>query len=441
MASILLIDDEQSFTTGIAELLRALNHSVTVADSLSTARSVLDQQPWDVMLIDLMLPDGNGLELLDELGDARPRQVVIITGHPGIKSTIRQLHGPGLRYLTKPLDVKEVTAIVDAIDTDDDDSQHTLHFGLLVGESKPMQALYEQIRQVAPTDTTVLINGESGTGKELVAEAVHRESGRSGAFVPVNCGALTRDLIASELFGHEKGSFTGAARRHVGTFERAQRGTLFLDEITEMPIEQQPHLLRALETQRITRVGGETEITYDARIVTASNRDLAEAIESGALREDLYFRLNIFPIQMPPLRERRGDVALLAQSFLDQLNRKYQTEKTLDEAAIKRLEAWHWPGNVRELLHTVHRCYIASPGEDATLQIPEKFASDVIASKAGALAPGRSIKQVEKELILSTLEHFDGNRQAAAETLGVSLKTLYNRLTEYDKEKEKQAES
>ncbi len=433
MASILLIDDEQSFAAGVAELLRVQGHSVVTADSLSAARQVLDQQSWDLMLIDLMLPDGNGLELLDELGDARPKQVVIITGHPGIKNTIRDLHGPGLGYLTKPIDVKEIISIADGLE-EARESGVELHFGVLVGESAPMQALYEQIRQVAPTDTTVLINRESGTGKELVARALHTQSRRPGQFLAINCGALSKDLVASELFGHEKGSFTGANKRHVGAFERATTGTLFLDEITEMPIEQQPHLLRALETQTITRVGGEAEIPYDARIVTASNRDLGSAIEDGVLREDLYFRLNIFPISLPPLRERKSDIGLLAGEFLAQLNRKYGAQKVLDADGVGRLEAWHWPGNVRELQHTVHRCFITTTAPDAVLEIPEKFAVDVAGSKADPLAPGRSIKQVEKDLILNTLAHFEGNRAAAAETLGISLKTLYNRLTEYDQD-------
>ncbi len=436
MASIVLVDDEQNFLLATSELLRAQGHSVVTADSLATARKVLAQQPCDQLLIDLMLPDGNGLELLDELGSARPRQVVIITGHPSIKSTIHLLHGPGLRYLTKPIDIKELLSLSALLDTDDQATAGaTYHFGLLVGDSAPMQRVYEDIRQVAmASDTAVLISGATGTGKELIAEAIHKQSGRSGDFVPVNCGALSKELIASELFGHEKGSFTGANKRHIGMFERAEGGTLFLDEITEMPIDQQPHLLRALETRRITRVGGEQEIAYEARIICATNRNLAEAIEANILREDLYFRLSIFPIELPSLSERPEDIAPLANAFLQQLNCKHGMRKILSADALARLQAWHWPGNLRELKHTIHRSFVSTVGNTAELRIPDRFAGDLLGAKATSLSPGRSIQDVEQELILRTLKHYGGDKKAAAETLGISLKTLYNRLESYELE-------
>ena len=298
-----------------------------------------------------------------------------------------------------------------------------------------MREVFDQIRQVAPMDCTVLINGESGTGKELVARAIHRASRRSGALVPVNCGALTQELIASELFGHEKGSFTGANRRHLGVFERATGGTLFLDEITEMPIAQQPHLLRALETRRVTRVGGEAELPFDARVVTASNRSIAQSLDEGRLREDLYFRLSVFPIALPALRERMEDVPLLANAFLDELNEEQGTAKRFSERGMDRLMAWHWPGNVRELRHAVHRAFIVTPEPCGELRIPDSVSVTPVASDDG-LRAGRSIRDVERQLIECTLDHLGGDKRASAEMLGISLKTLYNRLAEWSQEAE-----
>ncbi len=433
MASILLVDDEQSFLQSTSEILSLHEHTVVTADCIGSASQIIAEREFDVLLVDLMLPDGSGLELLEKFGDKRPRQVIVITGQPGIKNVIQDLHGPGLDYLIKPLDLSELLQLVErGTKREEDGSTAMLHSGLLVGESSVMLRVYEQIKQVSLTDTTVLITGESGTGKELVAEAIHLQSRRTGEFVPVNCGALTSELLASELFGHEKGSFTGANKRHIGVFERAEQGTLFLDEITEMPIEQQPHLLRALESNRITRVGAEKETAFNSRVVTASNRNLAEAIEDGALREDLYFRLSIFPINLPPLRERKGDISLLAALFLDKLNERYSTSKSLSSQSLAYLEAWHWPGNVRELKHIIHRYYISSPEADAQIDLPERFAMDMSTNRGDALLPGRSIQEVEKELILNTLEHCNGDKPAAAEMLGVSLKTLYNRLASYE---------
>ncbi len=437
MAAVLLIDDEASFTSALAELLRAHDHSVVTADSLGAARATLarSDQSWDLLMIDLMLPDGNGLELLDEVDRELVGQTVVMTGHHSIKSAIKHLHGPGIQYLTKPIEFAELQRILDQVEPDDqaDGGQPTLHFGCLIGESEVMQALYAQIEQVAPTDTTVLINGESGTGKELVAEAVHTASKVPGPFLPVNCGALSSELVASELFGHEVGSFTGARKRHLGVFERASEGTLFLDEITEMPLDQQPHLLRAIESGQIARVGGEALIPVAPRLVAASNRNLGEAIAEGALREDLYFRLSVFPVQVPPLRERRDDVPILASEFLRRLNLKYGTAKNLGEEALERLCQWSWPGNVRELKHLMHRAYIGTPAQDGVLLIPERL-EDPIARSNAAIEPGRTVRDVERELILATVRHFDGNRKEAAQMLGISIKTLYNRLTGYQKD-------
>lgn len=433
MAHVLVVDDEEAFTTGMARYLRSQGHSVTCANGVSAARQALGEQPPAVVLLDLMLPDGSGLDLFDDFADRRPEKIIIVTGHSGIKSLIGDVAGDGVAYMQKPVEPRELLGVINALTSDDEDEPDgdRAHFGLLVGESAAMRAVYEQIEKVAGTDSTVFVQGESGTGKELVADAIHRLSKRRGAFVPVNCGGLTKDLVSSQLFGHEKGSFTGASARHIGLFERANGGTLFLDEITEMPVDMQTQLLRVLETGKVLRVGGAEEIDVDARLVAATNRDPAEAVDEGQLREDLYFRLRVFPIVLPPLRERGDDIELLANWFLDELNVKNSTEKQLAPDALEALQRHTWPGNVRELKHTVHRAYIMADDDD--LVLPDRLDDDLPGDIEG-LRVGRSIADVEKDLIVATLEHFDGDKKRAAASLGISLKTLYNRLKEYEEE-------
>lgn len=430
MANILIVDDEPGFTSGISEYLRLQKHVVVTANSLSTARDLIGKQLPEVLLLDLMLPDGNGLELLDEFKSERPQQIILITGHSGIKSLIGGMAGEGVSYLKKPIEPRELLGMIDSVAevspaTSDDAAAN---FGVLVGESAAMSALYKEIRQVARTDSTVFVQGESGTGKELVADAIHRVSERRGPLVPVNCGGLSKDLVSTQLFGHEKGSFTGANKRHVGFFERANDGTLFLDEITEMPLEMQTHLLRVLETGKVLRVGGENEVPVNARLIAATNRDPAQAVRDGALREDLYFRLRVFPIELPPLRERQGDVTRLAEFFLAGHNKKNETNKIFSAEALIAFEEHNWPGNVRELKHTIHRAYILAEGD--VIEAAQRFDEEPLSDIEGVRA-GRSIADVEKDLILKTLNHLGGDKKAAAASLGVSLKTLYNRLSDY----------
>jgi DNA-binding NtrC family response regulator len=308
-------------------------------------------------------------------------------------------------------------------------------FGRLVGRSKPMLEVYDLISRVAPTEATVLITGESGTGKELVAETLHRCSARKDAvMLPVNCGAVSPGLIESELFGHERGSFTGAERQRKGYFERANGGTLFLDEVTEMPIELQVKLLRVLETGTVLRVGGNESIPVDVRVVAATNRDPAEAVKAGKLREDLYYRLNVFPIPLPPLRQRTGDVELLAQHFLAQLNREAGSAKTWSRAALERLRRNGWTGNVRELRNVVQRAFILGDDEipAEVLPLPAESAHAQDGAPVLHVRVGTSIEQAEERLILATLEMTGGDKRKAAEVLAISLKTLYNRLNVYD---------
>ncbi|MBT8421647.1 MAG: sigma-54 dependent transcriptional regulator [Gammaproteobacteria bacterium] len=429
MKTVLIVDDDDDFADGLAQLIRLKGHNCATAGTLEEARQALDKQAPSLLLLDLILPDGSGLELLEDIGDNRPERIVLITGHSAITQFVNSVAGPGISYLTKPVETQEVFSILDSLSAGGyaDDSDQPA-FGLLIGSSDAMQKVYQQIRQVAPTESTVFVQGESGTGKELIAEAVHRESGLSGPFVPVNCGGLTPELIGSELFGHEKGSFTGAAKQHKGYFERAAHGTLFLDEITEMPMDMQTQLLRVLESNRFTRVGGTQEIDCTARLVAATNRDPAVAVQENKLREDLYFRLQVFPIRLPKLAARNNDLAELAQHFLDALNSRNAQNKAFADGFIDSLQEHTWPGNVRELKNVIARQYILSDGD--TVAPPDSF--DAPLSGTAAPAVGQSIRDVEKQLIMSTLEHFDGDKKATAATLGVSLKTLYNRLKDYE---------
>jgi len=303
-------------------------------------------------------------------------------------------------------------------------------FGDLYGASPAMQEVYRRIAKVAPTMATVFITGESGSGKEIVADAIHRRSDRANfPFLAVNCGAIPGNLIEAELFGYEKGAFTGAARMHRGCFERTEGGTLFLDEVTEMAPEMQVRLLRVLETGRYTRVGGEQELRTRVRVIAATNRDLQEAVRTGQLREDLMYRLAVFPIDVPPLRERDGDAELLAEHFLRHLNEADGTHKAFSRQAIALIRSYRWPGNVRELKNAVQRAYIMSDdiveidfvGTEGTAPVGECLRVPV----------GTPLAEIERQAIHSTLDLCEGNKRRCAEMLGVSLKTLYNRLAEY----------
>ena len=307
-----------------------------------------------------------------------------------------------------------------------------LCFGLLYGSSTGMQQVYGLIERVAHTEATVLIVGESGSGKELVANTIHRMSARAKQpFVAVNCGAIPATLIEAELFGYEKGAFTGAAKTHRGYLERASGGTLFLDEISEMPPEMQVRLLRVLETGTFCRVGGDQEIRAGARIMAATNRDPATAVADNRLREDLMYRLAVFPINLPPLRARGDDVELLARQFLAELNTEAGTEKTFSAASLLLLRSHAWPGNVRELRNCVQRAFIMADGEVELKELASVQRSAVSDGSCLKFSIGTSLAAMERETIFATLDHCSGNKRRAAEVLGVSLKTLYNRLAAY----------
>src|SRR6185436_7591863 len=321
------------------------------ACNLRDARTQVSNRIPDVALVDLYLPDGSGIDLLKDLELGTTTEVVLMTGHADVESAVQALRLGASDYLTKPLDIGRLKSIlanvasvqqppVQAAAAPQEEVQQADRLGLLLGASGPMQAVYEMLNRVAPTDASVFLIGESGTGKDLAAQTLHMLSHRSKApFMPLNCGAISPTLIESELFGHERGSFTGAARRHKGYFERSHMGILFLDEITEMPIELQVKLLRVLETGQLNRIGGDQPVEVDVRVIAATNRDPQKAVNDGKLREDLLYRLQVFPILMPPLRERGDDTHLLATYFLDQLNERQGTTKQFTEESMERLRS------------------------------------------------------------------------------------------------------
>jgi DNA-binding NtrC family response regulator len=443
--SALVVDDDCDFRHSVALLVEREGFVVREADSLAAARVRLDEAGADIVLIDLSLPDGDGLDLSkDEAGAVAA--FVVITGNASIDSAVDALRRGALDYLTKPVDrprlqsvlahVRRAANLRAEVASLRGELRELGRFGSLVGRSKVMQEVYDLISRVAPTDASVLVLGESGTGKELVAQTIHALSRRKSApFVAVNCGAISPTLIESELFGHERGSFTGADRRRQGVFEQADGGTLFLDEISEMPVELQVKLLRVLESRAVTRVGSTESLPVDVRIVSASNRDPKQAVANGALREDLLYRLEVFPIHLPPLRERGDDVIVLAEQFLLELNRREGSEKRWSDAALQRLRELPWPGNVRELRNVVERTAILSDAWIGVEALPDPLrdasSSDSSPSVVAGIPVGESIAEVERRLILATLEHVDGNKKRAAEILGISLKTLYSRLAVY----------
>ena len=449
MPHALLVDDDADTLASLEELIAREGFTVATASSLNAAREQMILQRPDVVLLDLVLPDGDGMDLFQDVESRATTEVVMITGHASIETSIEALRLGAADYLIKPVNIKQLKAILSRVARPTDlkkeinalrgELRSLGRFGRLLGSSSAMQSVYDQIQRVAPTVATVLITGESGTGKELVAQTLHDLSRRrKNPFIPVNCGAISPQLIESEVFGHEKGSFTGAIREHKGYFERANGGTLFLDEITEMPVELQVKLLRVLKEGTFMRIGSDREIEIDVRIIAATNRVPEEAVAEGKLREDLLYRLQVFPLHLPPLREREADVKLIAEQFLKDLNQAEDTAKYFVPEAQDLLMEWHWPGNVRELRNVVQRAYIMS--DDAIIPACVPLESGRARKNNGGpflqVRVGSTVAEVERTLTMATLQQCGGVKEKAAQMLGVSLKTLYNRLREYDSQRE-----
>ncbi|HEY7921824.1 MAG: sigma-54-dependent transcriptional regulator [Burkholderiales bacterium] len=442
MPHALIVDDDTNFQEGLAQVVEREGFTAATATTLADARAELAHAVPDAVLLDLNLPDGSGMELLEELSGNGSPEVILITGQASVETAIEALRRGAADYLTKPVDFARVKTVLANLSRTRElkreigslrgELRKLGRFGPLIGSSEGMQRLYDFLPRIAASDASVLVLGETGTGKDLVAQAIHSMSRRAKeAFVPVNCGAVSPTLIESELFGHERGSFTGADRAHRGFFERANRGTLFLDEITEMPPELQVKLLRVLETGTLNRVGGTDMIHVDIRVIAATNRRPDEAIAAGKLREDLLYRLNVLPVELPPLRERRDDIELLAEHFIDELNKESGTAKRFTAAALQRLRTHSWPGNVRELRNVIHRAYILAENDIGVDALPLGVIEDAPGSSGLMLKVGTSIAEAERRLILATLEHFEGDKKRTASMLQISLKTLYNRLNVY----------
>ena len=431
---VLLVDDNANLVASARKLLEMSGAEVQVAGTDRQARNALDNGEYGLVMVDLMLPDGSGLDLVNDYYESlEDTRFVLMTGHPRLAEAAKTACPPSVAFLSTPFSAGELveclerampTSGVACSDAGDDP------FSRWIGSSTAMDQVKRQIRSVAPLNTTVFLLGESGTGKEFAAEAIHRLSGREGPFLTINCGAIPESLIANELFGHEKGSYTGANRAQPGLFERAEGGTVLLDEVTELPLEHQPHLLRVLETRTVTRIGGGKPIPIDVRVVAATNRVDQPLVQDKVLREDLFYRLMVFPIVLPPLRERTGDIPEIVQSVLEAWNSEHGTNVTCTPDIMERLEEHDWPGNGRELKHTVQRLAILSGGGE--IVDPPDFFDDFVGNGGGPGVPvGTSIRELERRLIVATLEHFNGDRTRTAATLGISQKTLYNRLKSY----------
>jgi DNA-binding NtrC family response regulator len=424
----------------------------------------LNAMPVHVLVTDLMMPRMDGFELLKRLnsqGGAPP--AIVLTAFGNIETAIQTIHDLGaFWFMEKPIQPSALKILLERaasqsrLTEETERLQRELQYkGVLVdmvGASAPMQQVFSLIRQVAPSRAAVLVTGESGTGKELVARAIHHLSPRrNGPFVAINCAAMPETLMESELFGHEKGSFTGAVERRAGCFELAQHGTLLLDELAEMPVGTQAKLLRVLEDSHVRRLGGKSEIAVDVRIIASSNKNLEETLRKGELREDLYYRLNVFQVLLPPLRDREGDLPLLSEALIGMLNRKHTCR--VGDVAGEVMDAFrrhNWPGNVRELRNVLERAVIiAGEGTITTQHLPRDFgapsgarlAPQLLDMDSVRLPVGTTVGEAEKALVLLTLQHTKNNKTRAAEILGISLKTLFNKLKEYGAAAEAEAAS
>ena len=444
---ILVADDEAASRKGLKALLSNWGYEVEEAsdgeEALQRAVAFLPA----VVVADLVMPKLDGLGLLKAIQEELPfATVIILTGHGTIETAVDAMKHGAYDYLTKPVDVPRLRILIQrALEKGEAVREVTLlrrrlkkvwGFGKLVGKSKAMQEVYRLIDLAAPTSAPVLISGESGTGKELVAHILHELSPRSQkAFVAVNCSAIPETLLESEIFGHERGAFTGAMERRVGCFELANEGTIFLDEIAEMSTATQAKFLRILEDGTVRRLGGKQEIKIDVRVLAATNKDPLKAIKDGALREDLYYRLNVFTLPLPALRERGEDIPLLIQAFVEELNVKYEKRiKSVDEVTLQALLRHPWPGNVRELRNTIERAMIVCETDlVASRHLPPSIASETKGDGPDSITVpfGISLEEAEKDLIRRTLASVNNNKTKAAEILGISLKTLHNKLHRY----------
>ncbi len=410
-------------------------------------KEIAESYDPDLVISDVIMPQISGLELLRLLKTGDPdRPVILVTAQASIDIAVEAMKKGAHDFVTKPLDYAKLKVILDAAEKDIEmrrESRRLISqvergagFGDFIGTSKPMRELYDLITDLSASDASVILTGESGTGKELAARTIHQLSSRSqGPFVAINASAIPENLMESEIFGHEKGAFTGAVGVRVGCFELANRGTLFLDEIAEMPLALQPKLLRVLEDRRVRRLGGSPEFVVDVRVLAATNRDPDSAVKSGRLREDLFYRLNVFTVALPPLRERKGDVSLLVHAFIREFNQKHNAHvEAVRDEVLELLKAYAWPGNVRELRNVMERAVILAKGRwIEPSHLPPYILNSRIEPGAKIVLPmGVTVADAEKELILRTLKKTGNNKAEAARQLGLDVKTIRNKLKAYD---------
>ncbi|MDD3276525.1 MAG: sigma-54 dependent transcriptional regulator [Kiritimatiellales bacterium] len=442
-ATILIVDDEKNTREGLARALRR-SYEVLIAESGATALDLLSEKPVDVMLSDLRMPGMDGMTLMQRALAVSPQLIcILLTAYGNIETAVDAMRHGATDFLTKPVNLEQLEMVLKRVlrsrraETENVQLHEQLDskFGMenIIGNSPEMQQVFDTVRQVAASRATVLIQGESGTGKELIAKAIHRLSSRkNGAFVPVHCAALSSTLLESELFGHERGAFTGAAERRKGRFELADGGSLFLDEIGEIDASVQVKILRALEERRFERVGGQESIDVDTRLIAATNRDLKKMVAEGTFREDLYYRLYVVVIHLPALRERRSDIPLLLRHYLNIFNQ--ENGRSIDgfsPDALDLLTAYSWPGNVRELRNVVEQMVVLSRSQrigvrDLPVQIREAGGAG-----GGVSVGGGTLEVQEKQAILRALKEAGGNRTHAAESLGISRRTLHRKIAEY----------
>jgi DNA-binding NtrC family response regulator len=443
---VLIVDDDDATRAGLAELVRTWGFATDAAANGEEALQLITSFRPSIVVTDMVMPRMDGLALLRALkDDADQLKVILLTAQGSVETAVEALKDGAADYLTKPVDTQKLKLLLErfaelnAQKRENEVLRRQLRekgsFGRIVGHSPKMRRIYQVIEQAAPTPASVLIIGESGTGKELVAQTIHQLSVRAEApFVAINCAAIPETLLESEIFGHERGAFTGAIDRRAGCFELADRGTLFLDEIAEMVPVTQVKLLRVLQERRFRRLGGRVEQEVDVRVIAATNANPLDAIRDGKLRDDLYYRLNVFTIELPPLRDRKDDLGLIIQALLEEFNaRDRRNVKAVTTDAMRMLEMYDWPGNVRELRNVIERATILArgefiePGHLPRFGVPPRSIEPSPTSGV-TIAPGMTVDEAERKLIVATLEASGNNKTRAAEMLGISLKTLHNKL-------------
>ena len=444
--TILLVEDDRNTRNGIAKLLR-YKYDITVAEDGIRGINVLKKNNFDLVVTDIQMPGAGGMDILKETLKKEPSPpCILITAYGSIETAVGAIKSGAYDFISKPVNVDRMEQVFErALESKDLKEENVRlkkrlneKFGLdnIIGKSSKMRDVFDMVKQVSPAKSTILVTGESGTGKELIAQAIHVLSGRKGAFVPVHCAALPANLLESELFGHEKGAFTGASEKRAGRFEIADKGTIFLDEIGEIDQSVQVKLLRILETKTFERVGGMQPITTDSRIVAATNRNLPDMVKEGKFREDLFYRLDVLNVEMPPLRDRKEDIPLLVKSFIDYFaaeNNKHVSG--ISDEVLNVFNSYNWPGNIRELRNCIERMVVLCREEvlqtgNIPINIREKISPELVEKNTNYKT--LNIESNERTLIIQALDETDGNRTIAAEKLGISRRTLHRKLNEYN---------